>query len=75
MSKEHGLLAQDKSGPESGFRVRLDQPPRGELRLRGDGSFRYTPRGKRRQDTFTYIIQDAFGSSIEGLGRVNLTIR
>jgi len=72
---QHGLLARDQGRPASGFIVRLAQRPRGKLKLHADGSFSYTPRGNRRRDTFTYTIQDEFGSSIEGPGRVNITIR
>ncbi len=74
IDRERGLLARDKSEPNSGFRVRLATPPKGRLRLREDGSFTYKPTGNRRGDSFTYTIFDEFGSSIEGNGLVNIRI-
>lgn len=59
------------------FEVKLvDGPRKGKLRLRSDGSFTYEPNGnKKGRDSFTYLIEDEFGTSISGNGNVNIKIK
>jgi hypothetical protein len=75
VSANKGLL-QNVENREN-FDVELvDGPRKGKLRLRSDGSFRYEPKGnKKGRDSFTYLIEDEFGSSISGNGNVDIKIK
>lgn len=54
----------------------VDGPRKGKLRLRSDGSFTYEPNGnKKGRDSFTYLIEDEFGTSIAGNGNAKIKIK
>ncbi|MDF3040327.1 MAG: hypothetical protein K0Q71_3033 [Thermomicrobiales bacterium] len=59
------------------FDVKLvDGPRKGKLKLHSDGSFTYEPKGnKKGKDSFTYLIEDEFGTSISGNGNVKIKIK
>jgi hypothetical protein len=75
VSEGKGLL-RHVEGREN-FEVTLvNEPRKGKLRLRSDGSFTYEPKGnKKGKDSFTYQIEDEFGSSISGSGNVKIKIK
>ncbi|QWS32719.1 Ig-like domain-containing protein [Curtobacterium aetherium] len=70
--KADGVLANDRG---SDLTAKVDQQPaHGDLVLRGDGSYTYTPApGFSGKDTFTYTVTDGSGSTATGL--VTVTVR
>jgi hypothetical protein len=75
VSEGKGLLRNVEN--RENFEVKLvDGPRKGKLRLRSDGSFTYEPKGnKKGRDSFTYLIEDEFGTSIAGTGNVIIKIK
>ncbi|CAA9582458.1 MAG: hypothetical protein AVDCRST_MAG59-4965 [uncultured Thermomicrobiales bacterium] len=73
---EQGVLRKVDERGDLEFAARLvARPTKGKVRLNADGSFTYTPdAGALRKDAFTYRIEDEFGSSIAGTGRVVIRI-
>jgi hypothetical protein len=51
-------------------------PRKGKLKFRSDGSFKYEPKdNKKGKDSFEYFINDEFGASIDGNGKVEIKIK
>jgi hypothetical protein len=75
VSEGKGLLRNVEN--RENFEVKLvDGARKGKLRLRSDDSFTYEPKGnKKGKDSFTYLIEDEFGSSISGNGNVKIKIK
>jgi hypothetical protein len=79
VSARRGVLANDTDGdPETGVESRLtaslrNEPNKGTVRLRSDGSFVYKPKaGERGTDEFTYTLRD--GDGLTDTGLVTITI-
>jgi hypothetical protein len=77
VSTQNGLLRHVGGRNDGDFRVTIEsKPKKGKLRLRADGSFTYEPKGNRKgKDSFTYVIEDEFGTAIEGPGQVIIKIK
>jgi hypothetical protein len=70
-----GVLGNDADPDDDSLRAILaGQPRQGNLTLRADGGFTYTPKKKaKRTDSFTYLAQDADG--LNALATVEIQIK
>ncbi|WP_347329649.1 Ig-like domain-containing protein [Marinimicrobium locisalis] len=73
VSANQGLLSNDEFEEASALTVSVSEAPsNGQVTLRQDGSFSYTPEaGTAGVDTFTYIVSDGQSSAT---GRVSVTV-
>jgi hypothetical protein len=79
VSASDGVLANDDDLGEGNLTAHLvtgSGPTKGKLTLHRDGGFTYKPKGKKSgSDSFEYFITDEFGASIQGNGKVEITIK
>ncbi len=77
VARRDGVLRNVTDPIGSGYSLTIEKKPtKGRLKLQDDGSFTYTPKSKRTgKDYFIFQAVTSSGSSIEGPGRVNITIK